>query len=235
METENSYPPQRIAAASICGVIAAALVGPAVNDILQLGQQQWPQWTIWFLVIGGIFFIGALLILVPIQWWRNIKNSICGSPSWIKRTYIWLSRGPKWLVSEPIIFCDKVNPMPIGQHGYTTTLSLTIENRDDYLLEGQIYSLELNIVQQVGRTRLRCILRPDHSYQIQVQPHHKETYVLHLYGQLSSRMPYGLKFDIERPYDWGIQGIMVNLSEAGGKELHRGLYFKSAWKSKSAY
>jgi len=66
----NNYSRQRIASASICGGMAAVFMGAAVNSILQSGQQQWPQWTIWLLIMGGALFIIALLILVPHSWWK---------------------------------------------------------------------------------------------------------------------------------------------------------------------
>jgi len=88
MENKREYPPQRIAAAYICGTMGAALVGTAVNSILQAAQQ-WPQWTIWFLIIGGILFLTALLLLVPFSWWRLVKNSLGNLPRSLRTTF-WL-------------------------------------------------------------------------------------------------------------------------------------------------
>ncbi len=68
MNTEDnhgkSHMAQRITAATILGFMAVALVGSAINRMLQSGQEPWPYWAIWLLVAGGVLFVIALLILV---------------------------------------------------------------------------------------------------------------------------------------------------------------------------
>lgn len=198
-------------------------MGVAMARMLQ--SEPWPWWSIVLLVIGGITLIAGLLILtVSPRRWKSIGCSIIGFPGWIHRTYIWLSRGPQWSISKPILSPDEITPSNINsvKTNFTTTLSLVIKNRDDYPLEGALYSLEVNVEQRLGRIKVRCALRPNPSYQITIQPHQEGTYKLFLFGACSSHRC----LDVTKPYNWGIQGISVSLNGAGYKDLHRGLYCK---------
>ena len=203
-----------------------------MNNILSVSVTPW--WVIPLMVIGGTTLITGLLILtVSPGCWKSIWRSIIGLPRWIPRTYIWLSRGPKWSISKPIISLDEITPSNINsmQTNFTTTMSLVIENRDDYTLEGAIYSLTVNIEQRLGRIKVRLCLRPNPSYQIKIQPHREKTYTLVLFGACDSARC----LDIEKPYNWGIQGITVSLNGAGYRDLHRGLYFKPLPQKRKVY
>ena len=212
----------RIAVGTGLIIVGGILMGPAMNRILQLEPAPW--WAVLLLVIGGLaIIVGLLILIIPPRNWRHVWFSIIHCRYGIKKAYIWWFRGPQWSSSKPIISLDEVTPSSVGQTNYTATLSLTIKNRDDYTLEGALYSLAVNIEQGSGRRRVRCILRPNPSYQIRIEQHDEETYPLVLLGTCYSAR----QLDIEKPYDnWGIQGITVGLSGAGYKDLHRGLYIK---------
>lgn len=215
MDTENKQIERSKILVAILATIGPGLVVAAAIRIL---GAEWP----WLMLIAGVVII-MIAIFLAIPSTINLLSPIrvC---KWINRTCIWLRRGPQWSISEPIISLDEITPSNpnLMQHNYTTTLSLVIKNRDNYPLEGSLYSLELNIVQRLGRSRVICFLRLNPAYKIQIQPHQEETYKLSLFGQCNGNHC----LDIKKPYNWGIQGIFVSLSGAGYKELHRGLYSK---------
>jgi hypothetical protein len=218
---DNDHLQLRIAVASILALVGAAFISRLPQ--LLPGQQAIPWYQSGFFWAGIVIVVIALLILiVSPKNWRRVWFSVINCPYEIKRTYIWWFRSPKWLVSEPIISLNELTPSSTGQTNYTATLSLIIKNRDNYTLEGALYSLTVNIEQGLGRMKVRCILRPNPSYQIKIQPHQEETYKLLLFGACSSSRC----LDIKKPYNWGIQGITVSLNGAGYKDLHRGLYIK---------
>ena len=93
MDTDNitasagkkEYSPQRVTFAAIVGAMAAACVGPAVANILSLQTgQAWPQWTIFFLIIGGILFAVAILWLVPTSLWKVSARFLANIPRSLK-------------------------------------------------------------------------------------------------------------------------------------------------------
>lgn len=217
MDTENNHErPRRKTLVPILAAIGTGLVVAAVVSLLGVG---WP----WLMLIVGITLIViAVFLSVPstVNWLSPIHIY-----KQLRRTYIWLSRGPKWSISEPIISLDEITPSNInlGQTNFTATLSLVIKNRDDFTLEGTLYSLTVNIEQGSGRSKVRCFLRPNPSYRIIIQPHQEEAYKLLLFGACSSSRC----LDVKKPYsNWGIQGILVSLNGVGYKELRRGLYCK---------
>lgn len=214
MSAENNQMGRR---KTLIPVLATIGTGLVVTAVVKLLGAAWP----WLMLILGITLIViAVFVSVPntVQLFSPIHVY-----TKLRRACIWWFRGPQWSSSKPIISLDEVTPGSIGQTNYTATLSLTIKNRDDYTLEGALYSLAVNIEQGSGRRRVRCMLHPNPSYQIKIQQHDEETYPLVLFGRC-----YGTrKLDIEKPYNnWGIQGITVGLSGAGYKDLHRGLYIK---------
>ncbi len=197
-------------------ILATIGTGLVVAAVVSLLGVDWP----WLMLIVGItlIFIAVFIsvpntahLLSPIRLYKQIR-----------RACIWWCRGPQWSSSKPIISLDEISPTNIGQTNYTATLSLIIKNRDDYTLIGALYSLTVNIEQRLGRNKVTCLLRPNPSYQIEIQPHQEETYQLVLFGACSSQR----SLDIKKPYNWGIQGITVSVSGAGYRDLHRGLYFK---------
>ena len=200
-------------------ILATIGTGSVVAAMVSLLGVSWP----WFLLIFGITLILiAVFLSVP-----NTANLL--SPiriyKQLRRAWIWWFRGPQWSISKPIISLDEITPRNINsmQTNFTTKLSLVIKNRDDYTLEGSIYSLTVNIEQRLGRIKVILSLRPNPSYQIKIQPHQEESYELILFGACDSKRC----FDIKKPYNnWGIQGITVGLNGAGYKDLHKGLYFK---------
>ncbi len=220
MDIENNQIGRRKTLIPILSTIGTAFVVTAVVSLL---GASWP----WLMLIVGITLIVIAVFL-------SVPNTVhYFSPIHIykqlRRACIWWFRGPKWSISKPIISLDEITPSNINsmQTNFTTTVSLVIKNRDDYPLEGALYSLQVNIEQRLGRRKVRCLLRPNPSYQITIQPHQEETYPLVLFGVCNSQR----SLDIEKHCDWGIQGIMVGLNGAGYKDLHRGLYFKPERKS----
>lgn len=199
-------------------ILATIGTGLVVASVVSLLSVAWP----WLMLIAGItiIFVAVFIsvpntahIFSPIRMYKQLR-----------RAWIWWFRGPKWSVSEPIISLDEITPRNINsmQTNFTTTLSLVIKNRDDYTLEGSIYSLTVNIEQKLRRIKVILSLLPNPSYQIKIQPHQEESYELILFGACDSKRC----FNIKKPYNWGIQGITVSLNGAGCKDLHKGLYFK---------
>lgn len=221
MNTEDNqgkgYPPQRIAAALILGTMAAAIVGTTVNSILQCVPAPWPHWAIWFLVIGGIVFVVAMLILVPCHWWRNIRSRVLGIPRWGK----WKLREPSYSISISSISQDLLET----GCKYTAVISLCIKNRDKYPMTIDFGWSKLNLVQLVRRNKLHCSLTlndAEFPQRSEVPPREEVTYQVPLELQLNATVC----LDIKRHYDWGVQGISVYLSGIGMKELHKGIYDK---------
>ncbi len=197
-------------------ILATIGTGLVVAAVVSLLGASWP-WLM--LIIGITLIVIAIFLSVPstVNWVSPIRIY-----RQLYRAYIWWYRRPKWSYSEPFISLDEITPNSIGQTNFTTTLSLVIENRDDYILEGAIYSLTVNIEQRIERNKVRLIMRPNPSYQIKIQPHKEKIYTLVLFGVCDSAR----SLDIEKPYKWGLQGLMLSLNGVGYKDLHKGLYLK---------
>jgi hypothetical protein len=198
-------------------------VGPSVNRILQLQPgEQWPQWTIYFLLIGGIGFVAAMLILVPFSWWKVVWKKLIGLPNWIRRACLWRLYGPEYVISKPAISQKTANT---GSE-YTATVRLSIVNRDKYPLRVDFYRAEINIKQRFGRTERRCRLAAPVTGTLPqdvVPAHESRSYQISLDGTYNGAAYPNLKDD----YQYGMQGIFVFLSEIGERELHKGIYYKS--------
>jgi len=201
---------------SIVPILATIGTGLVVIAVVRLLGATWP----WLVLILGIICIllavfisspKAAEIFSPIRIYRRIHKEC-----------IWWRRGPKWTVTKPIVSLDDISPNSIGRINYIARLSLTISNRDNYPLKGVFYSLAVNIEQKSGRMKIWCILHPNPSYQIEIEPHCERPYELVVFGVCDSTR----SIDVEKDYNWGIQGITVSLSGAGYKDLHRGLYIK---------
>lgn len=213
MTTENDQAGIRRAIVPILATIGTGLVVIAVVSLL---GATWP-WLV--LILGIVCLFLAVFISAPntAQFFSPIRIY-----KGIHRKCIWWCRGPKWTVTKPIISLDEISPSNVGHINYTASLSLTISNRDNYPLEGALYSLTVNIEQKLNRMKIWCTLRPNPSYQIKIPAHQEETYSLVLFGTCGDIR----RLDIEKPYNWGIQGITVSLNGVGYKDLHRGLYLK---------
>lgn len=225
MSDENSHERNnlRIAVGSTLVVVGAALVGPALNSMLQVEPCPW--WAIILLIAGVIsLIIGLLILIVPPKKWRSL--SPIRIQKQIRSNCIWLFRGPKWSCSKPIIFLNEVFQTPDddirGQIKYGATISLTIKNRDKSPLEVGFYSLTVNIEQRYGRSKIKKSLYPNISNRVTIQPSHKDTFKFHLHGICDERR----MIDVKKPYDWGIQGILVALNGVFYRELHSGIYYK---------
>jgi hypothetical protein len=113
----------RIAVGSVLGVGGASLVGPALNSILQ--PEPWPHWAIILLIIGGIIFIGGLLILIiPPKSWRKLWQSILGFPTWLRETYMWHKYGPDCTLEKPVIDFELYSDEQMRK--YTAVAFLTV-------------------------------------------------------------------------------------------------------------
>ncbi len=83
MDTENKeskLTPRRIAAATIIGTLGSGLVVATVVRLFQVAQEILPWWWPWPLVIGVILFVVALLLLVPLSWWKRFGRGLTNIP-----------------------------------------------------------------------------------------------------------------------------------------------------------
>lgn len=202
-------------AASIVGAMAAAFVGPAVYSILQSGQQQWPQWTICFLGIGVVLFIVALLILVPHHWWVNVRNWCARLPKKILTIYMWKRYGPTYSL-------DKLSlQQPLSNHEdtYKAIISLHVKNRDDDSLKVHFSGARFRFQQQLRRKRLLVTLTPTPGFpwEQEIAPHKEGNYEVPLIG-FSDDADY---LNLNRPYQWEIWGIAIELEGIGRRSLSK--------------
>ncbi len=197
-------------------------MGVAMEIISRIQPAPW--WAILLLILSSaMLIIGLLILIAPLEKWKGLFSPI-NIYRRIDNARLWWVRGPKWSWSKPTIKLDGFTPNNpnLGLVRYFTTLSLDIENRDDFPLNAAFYSSSVNVEQGLGRSKVRCSLSPNPSFAVEIKEHHKEPVVLQFFGACNSARCLELK----APYDLGIQGISVSLSGVGIKELHKGIYFK---------
>ena len=138
----------------------------------------------------------------------------------LRNIYMWTRYGPKFSICNPIIFSKVVDE---GTE-YEIMLSFSITNRDNYPLKVKWDSTMINLQQQKGREILLCRLPLYLTPPCKKIPPHKEAGWKATHKVLTTiNIP---PINTEQPYLWGIQGINVELSGAGWKELHKGIFHK---------
>lgn len=219
MDTENNNPNVRIAIGRGLIIMGGILAGPAMNRILQ--PEPWPCWAIILLIIGCIVLVAGLLILVvPPKNWKCLRYSVLGVPGWLRNLYLWMKYGPKYSFGKPSI----KQPLPDHQDTYKATITLHIENRDNNPLIVHFSLARFNMEQRVGRRMIRIELKLPIGF-----PHEE---VIESQKERDFNIPFiGFRdetdcLDLGKNYQRGIQGIQVELSGVGRKELHKGLYCK---------
>lgn len=223
MDSENNYPPQRIAAAGICGAMAAALVGPAMNRMLQSGQPPWPHWAIGLLVGGGILFVVALLILMPCAWWGNIRSWWIGLPRWFHNTYYWKRYGPRCNIGEPIFKPSEISE--IGHDDYEAKITASVMvwiTTKGGALRINLSSAHVFLEQRVGWEQQKTRFRLDTHQgipEIMLKPHEEwcdQILVSSIYRGKRESFP-----DIQKRLRCGAWGISITLPMGGTRHLHK--------------
>lgn len=227
MDTKNKYRLQKITAASICGLMAVAFVGPALDKILAL-EEQWPQWTIYLLVIGGVLFIIAMIILVPSSWWKRIRYTILGFFRRLRKWCVWKFYGPKYTIGDPTFNQSEVSE--VGQDCYETWITATFRimaKSKSKPIRISLSSAHVCLEQRVQWQQQKVQLRLD-THQIirviQLKPNKKwsrQVNVCGVYRGGRDSIP-----NIKKKKDWGIWGILVTLHNGDIRPLHKGAKYQ---------
>lgn len=213
MDTENNkreYPPQRIAAASIFGIMAGAFVGSAMSSI-QPGQD-WPQWVIWFLVVGGILCFTALIILVPVAWWKRIWQSIVGFPSYLRETYIWHKYGPKCTIETPVVDYELYPDNNERRYSTKVVLSIKVSEkaRNYYPIRCDLSDIKFVLHQKQGLMPVRHLLERNLLLETKIlrnTPGNTSHWIgLHWFPYNN---PDSVFLDVYRRYRWTITDVHV--------------------------
>lgn len=217
MDSENKQTASRKIIGPILATVGTGLVVAAVVKILGVG---WP----WLMLIAGIVCI-MLAIFVSVPGSANLLSPIRISKQ-IRGTWIWWFRRPDWSCSKPTLREDGANQTQsddqLGRTKYATSLSLTINNKDDFPLKVSFYSLQVNVEQGKGRHKARCSFYPDSAGNVEIKPHNSEPFEFTMHGVCFKDK----LVDTTQAYDWGIQGLQVYLNGIGFKHLRKGLYLK---------
>lgn len=214
----------RITVASLFVVMGAAFVGPAVNSILE-SAEIWPKWTVWFLIIGILLFIIALVVLAPSKWWslENIKN--------LRRrlhdTYFWLRYRPKCIIENPTIESSVLGfNHGIKEVEYRAKFRVSIKNKV-LPIKVRFHQSFVLIEQETewgGKEPLHLANIP-YEPDIEMKPREENHWDL-----IATRSCLGGDMrnfpDLQKPYKWGIRSVYVILPKLGLREFHKGLYHK---------
>lgn len=218
MDTENNnhesnHVKLRIAIGSTLVIVGAALVGPAMNSMLQ--PEPWPYWAIILLILGGIVvIIGLLVLIVPFKSWRKLWQSVLGFPTWLRDIYIWHKYGPKCIIEMPVIDFELY---PDDQtRRYSAKVSLTVfvsEKTSDYCpVRCDFRDISFQLEQKYGLMPLHASLElnPVQSLEILLKTPGKTTHTISL-----SWFPYTnpaiVFIDLQKPYTWEIKDVRVYL------------------------
>jgi hypothetical protein len=124
MDVDDKPTPRRIASATIIGTLGSGLVVATVVRLLQVAQEILPWWWPYPLIIGGVLFISALLLLVPVLWWRILQQTIEGAPRWFRETYLWKFSGPRCTIDVPQVDFQLIESEQMRQ--YATKVFVTV-------------------------------------------------------------------------------------------------------------
>ena len=133
MEAESNN--LRIAVGTTLAIVGGGLVGVAMEIISRIQPAPW--WAILLLILSSaMLIIGLLILIAPLEKWKGLFSPI-NIYRRIDNARLWWVRGPKWSWSKPTIKLDGFTPNNpnLGLVRYFTTLSLDIENRDDFSLK----------------------------------------------------------------------------------------------------
>jgi hypothetical protein len=222
MDGENSNLQIRIAIASILATVGCALISRLPQ--LLPGQVEIPWYQSGFFWPGIALVAIALLILIitPARW-QCFWYRLIGLPREIHRACVWKLHGPKYCIYKPV-----VSQQATGTGSdYSATMKIFVKNRDNYPLRINFSSIKMKLMQPSGRTLLWCSLtlsRAASASQDEIPPHGEKTCQVSLDGQINSNA-YPI-VNSKDGYRWGVQGILVTLSEMGSRELHTGIYDK---------
>lgn len=219
MDINNDHLQLRIGVATVLGMVGAAFMSRLPQ--LLPSQQAIPWYQSGFFWVGIVIVVIALLILiVPPKRWKHIWQSVLGLRRWLRNLYLWMRYGPKYSFGKP----SMKQPLPDHQDTYKATITLHIENKDNNPLTVHFSLARFNIEQRVRRRMIHIELKPPIGF-----PHNE---VIESQKERDFNIPF-IGFcdetdclDLGKNYQRGIQGIQVELSGVGRKELHKGLYCK---------
>lgn len=129
---------------------------------------------------------------------------------------MWKRYGPSYSLEKLSV------QQPVSNHGdiYKAIISLHIKNRDDDSLKVSFAGVKFNLKQRFGRKSIWVILSPPPGFpqEKEIAPHKEADYEVPLIGWCD-----GVDYpSLNKPYQWEIRGIQVQLSEVGWKELRKG-------------
>lgn len=218
MDTKNKPTGKSIAAATILGFMAAAFVGSAINSIPP--GQDWPQWVIWLLVAGGILVFTALLILIPVTWWKRNWYTVHRFCRLFGETIYWRIYGPKWTFDKPTISSSVLDD---GYLHYTAYIGLHIQTKSKPL--------------KINLSPAKICLEQRTEWNQGIIPYSLETHkgIPEIHHKARRKRYYKVKvyldpkitLNIQRDNLLGIQGIHIALPVGLEKELHEGIYRKT--------
>lgn len=219
---------RRTTLATILCLMAAALVGPTMVKLLEVSQELWPWWWPWPLIIGGVLFVVALLVLVPPKWWGNIRSSIISLPKWLHETYTWKRYGPLYTFGEPKVDCQ------IEQGGqrviYSAQVCVSVKNRYNNCLQISVNSMNIRIEQKrkYPKPFVELELPPvangasgiETVKGILLQPQQSGCYDIALSAAIS-RNPLIVLPNIHNSYCWIIRGVSIYLAGIGRRDFSK--------------
>ena len=213
MNNENKQTERRKTIVPILATIGAGSVLAAVVSLLGV---KWP----WLLLIFGIvLIIVAVFLSVPstvnLLSPKRIFNKFCN-------TIRWKRYGPKYGFSDlnkPEQIITKIGC------DYKVTISLCIINRDNDSLSVYFGGATINLEQKSGRITLldKLTLATNFLTKAEIKPHQGANYEVPFVGRHNGAGYPNLNIK----YNWGIQGINVDLTGVGYKELKKGIYHKT--------
>jgi len=197
---------RRTIAASIFGAMAAGLVGATVARLLELAREMWPWWWPWPIIVGGILFIVALLLLVPPDVWTLPKRSCAMFKNW----RYWRCYHPDYgIEDERRLVIDKAG----DRYRLRLHIALWCQNRDDIeTLQLNCESLEVRVRGRKlkGRKQTYCVRYDTGVTAYSIQPtktlQHASYRLIH-WGNIRPRLGKTARCQVENIGTAGLKGI----------------------------
>ena len=215
MDTENNnHSNVRITFAAILATVGVAFMSRLPQ--LLPGQQVIPWYQSGFFWAGiAIVVIALLILIVPPERWKRIRQSMLGFPTWLNKTYIWIRYGPTYSL-------DKLSlQQPLSNHEdtYKAIISLRVRNRDNDPLKVHFGGARFRFQQQLRRKRLLVTLRPTPGFPCdqEIAPHKEGNYEVPLIGLCDDADC----LNSNKPYQWEIWGIAMELEGVGHRWLSK--------------
>lgn len=207
----NKHTERRKAFTSIGATIGTGLMLTGVNATSLPAKQRW--------LLGSL---GMVINVIVILLSGPIKVDFLSPRRIYRHIYVialWWLRGPRCAFSIPSITQKSTEE----GSDWTATLTLTVQNRDEYPIDVNPHSALVYIEQTVGRQKMRSFLEGRTSG-VEISPKSRRTFevIATSFVHGDHRCWYNPKRS-----RWGIRGITVTLNGGYTRELHTGLHFET--------